>query len=262
MVLLPVGRTHSLRLIGSLFLLIEMAYIIKHDFKHDIPYFVKVGTDNTFDEIYNPKFATQFKTKKEAQQWIDVNSKYSNVSVVVDFGESVQQYEEWFNGGTVRRTLACINSTMSRQYNNEPLDEVIDWWIYAQINDDEIDYEDYETWPKLHSISKHLFSVEGYHSEDYKNLYITFQIYTEQDGNFDEFQRELKLILDKVTYKDEDGYLILPIFDHYLSEGGNSVSLLIHPETQKVKIEGRWEDEEFSSLEEAFNYMKKERYYE
>lgn len=257
------GHIHSLRLTGVLFpLIIEMTYIIKHDFDHDIPYFVKVGTDATFDEIYNPKFATQFKTKNEAQQWIDVNSKYSDVSVVVNFEESVQQYEEWFNGETVRRTLPCINRTMSRQYNNEPLEEVIDWWIYATINDDEIDYEDYRTWPKLYSVSKHLWVLNGYRSYDYENLYITFEIYTRQDGNFDEFQRELNLILDKVTYKDDDGYLILPITDHYLSEGGNSVSLLIHPETQKVKIEGRWEGDEFSSLEEAFNYMKKECYYE
>ena len=239
-----------------------MTYIIKHDFNQNVPYFVKLGDETTFDEIYNPKFATQFKTKREAQQWIDVSSSMKQFSKVVDFEESVQKYEEWFNSGTVRRTLACLNRTMSRKYNNESLEEVIDWWIYAQINDDEIDYEDYETWPQLHSMSKHLFDVEGYRSDDYENLYITFQIYTEQDGNFDEFQRELNMILDKVTYKDDDGYLILPIFDHYLSEGGNSASLLIHPETQKVKIDGRWENEEFSSLEEAFNYMKKERYYE
>lgn len=239
-----------------------MTYIIKHDFEHDSPYFVKLGDGTTFDEIYNPKFATQFKTKKEAQQWIDVSSSMKQFSKVVDFEESVQQYEEWFNSGTVRRTLACINRTMSRQYNNESLEEVIDWWIYQRNNDDEIDFEDYETWPHLYSISKHLWSVSGYHSSDYKDLYITFVIYTRQDGNFDEFQNELNLVLNKITYKNEDGYLILPIFDHYLSEGGNSVSLLIHPETQKVKIGGRWREEEFSSLEEAFNYMKKERYYE
>ena len=241
-----------------------MTYIIKHDFDFDIPYFVRLGDGTTFDEIYNPKFATQFKTNKEAQQWINVSSSMKSHSEVVDFQESVQKYEEWFNGGTVRRTLACINRTMSRQYNNEPLEEVIDWWIYATTNDDEIDYEDYETWPGLHSISKHLFSVEGFHSRDYSDLCITFQIYTRRNGNFDEFQRELNMVLDKVTYKDDDGYLVLPIFDHYLSEHGNSVSLLIHPETQQVKIEGKYsyDNRKFSSLKDAFDYMKLERYYE
>lgn len=55
-----------------------------------------------------------------------------------------------------------------------------------------------------------------------------------------------------------------PIFDHYLSEYGNSVSLLIHPETKKVKVGRRhsWDEKEFTYLEGAFNYMKRERYYE
>lgn len=241
-----------------------MTYIIKHDFNQNVSYFVRVVDDTTFDEVYDPRFATQFKTKKEAQEWIDVSSSMKKYSKVVDFAEHLLKYEEWFNSGTVRRSLSCINRTMSRQYNNESLEEVIDWWIYQENNDDEIDFEDYKTWPHLYSISKHLWGVNGYHSSDYKELYVTFEIYTRQNGNFDEFQNELNMILNKVTYKNEDGYPILPIFDHYLSEHGDSVSLLIHPETQQVKIEGRYSynNQEFSSLEKAFNYMKKERYYD
>jgi hypothetical protein len=240
-----------------------MTYIITHDFGQDISYFVKVVNDTTFDEVYDPKFATQFKTKKEAQQWIDVSSSMKKYSKVVNFEENVQKYEEWVKRGTVRRTLSCINRTVSRKYNNETLEEVIEWWIYQKNNDNEIDYDDYKTWPQLYSISKHLWDIEAYHSDDYEELYISFEIYTRQDGNYDEFQSELNMILDKVTYKNEDGYLVLRIFDHYLSEYGNTVYLLIHPETQQVKIEGRYsyDNQEFSSLEKAFNYMKKERYY-
>lgn len=241
-----------------------MTYIIKHDFNQNVSYFVRVVDDTTFDEVYDPRFATQFKTKKEAQEWIDVSSSMKKYSKVVDFAEHLLKYEEWLKSGTVRRSLSCINRTMSRQYNNESLEEVIDWWIYQKNHDDEIDFNDYKTWPHLYSISKHLWDVNGYHSSDYKELYVTFEIYTRQDGNFDEFQNELNLVLNKVTYKNEDGYLILPIFDHYLSEHGDSVSLLIHPETQQVKIEGRYSyhNQEFSSLEKAFNYMKRERYYD
>lgn len=151
---------------------------------------------------------------------------------------------------------------MSRPYNNEPLQEVIDWWIYSSANGDEIDYDDYKTWPELYSITNHLWSVNGYHSKDYKKLYISFDIYSKQSGQFEDFEKELNMVLDKITFKDEEGYLILPIFNHYLSEHGNSVSLLIHPETKKVKIGGRWRDDEFNSLEDAFNYIKKERWYE
>ncbi len=239
-----------------------MTYIISHDFGQSTSYYVRVVDEATFDEVYSPEFATQFKTKKKAQEWIDVSSSMKSHSKVVDFDKSVQKYKEWVEGGTVRRTLACINRTMSRKYNNEPLEEVIDWWVYAKTNDDEIDYADYETWPKIYSLSKHLWEVSIYCSRDHEDYLITFEIYTRQDGNFDVFQRELNLVLDKVTYKDEDGFLILPIFDHYLSEGGNSVSLLIHPETNQVKIERGRHNIVFASLEDAFDYMKSERYYE
>ena len=118
------------------------------------------------------------------------------------------------------------------------------------------------TWPQLYSISKHLWDVEGYHSDDYKEIYTTFSVYTRKDGNFEDFQRELNMVMDKVTYKDDDGFLVMSIFDHFLSEHGNSVSLLIHPKTKQVKVSGRWHKEDFTSLEEAFNYMRRERYYE
>lgn len=239
-----------------------MTYIIQHDFNQGTPYYVKTVDNTEFQEIYNPKIATQFKTKKEAQQWIDVYSSMKSHSKVVDFEKSVQKYEEWVNGDTIRRTIACINRTMSRKYNNESLEDIIDWWIYQTQNGYKIDYEDYKTWPQLYSISKHLWEVEGYHSGDYKEIYITFSVYTRKDGNFEDFQRELNMVMDKVTYKDDDGFLIMSIFDHFLCEHGNSVSLLIHPETQQVKVGGRWRKEDFPSLEEAFNYMKRERYYE
>lgn len=239
-----------------------MTYIIKHDFDQDIPYYVRVVDSATFDEVYNPKFATHFKSKKEAQQWINLNSKFKEYSKVAEYNKSVSDYVEWETGGTVRRTLSCINRKVSRPYNNESLDEVIVWWIYQKHNDDEIDYEDYKTWPKLHSISKYLWDVEGYYSKDHTEIYLTFQLRSLRDGVFCEFQAELNKVIDKVTYKDEDGYMIFPIFDHFLSEHGNSVCLLIHPETNKVKIGGRWRQNEYNSLEEAFNYIKKERYYE
>lgn len=42
-----------------------MTYIIQHDFNQDIPYYVKTVDDTEFDEVYDPKIATQFKTKKK-----------------------------------------------------------------------------------------------------------------------------------------------------------------------------------------------------
>ena len=240
-----------------------MKYIISHDFQTSaVPYFVKVVNKETFTEIYNPEFATIFSTEKEAQDWIDYSSPMKEYSEVVDYENSVKDYQEWYKAGSPRRTLKCINRTVSRPYNNDSLDTVIDWWIYYISNDREIDFEDFKTWPKLYSLTKHLHDVSGYYSKDYKELYITFELYTSRDGNFEEFEAELNRIIHKVTYKDEEGYLIFPIFDHYLSEYGNSVSLLIHPEYKKVKINRRWRQEEYSSLADAFEYLRKERYYE
>jgi hypothetical protein len=242
-----------------------MNYIIKHDFNEQtVPYYVRLVDDKTFDEIYDPTSATQFNTKKEAQKWIDTYSSMAEYSKVVETADAIQEYEKWVKSGSIRRTLSCVNTSMSRPYNDEPLDEVIDWWVYATENEGEIKYEHYETWPELHEISDYLFGIEHYSNEDYSDTVITFQIYTSRKGKFKQFEFELGKVLDKVTYKDDEGYLIFPIFDHYLSEGGNSVSLMIHPETKKVKIEGRygWDYDEFSSLKEAFEYMKEERYYE
>lgn len=240
-----------------------MPYIIKHDFNQTVPYYVRVVDKSSFDEVYSPEFATKFDTKTEAQEWIETYSSMKEHSSVVDFFESVAEYLQWTNEGTVRRTLSCINRSMSRPYNNEPIDEVIDWWIYHRHNDTKIDYDDYKTWPQLYQVSKHLWNVNGYYSRDYKELYIGFEIYTKPDGNFEEFEREINRVIPKTTYKDEDGHLIFPILDHFLSEHGNSVYLLIHPKSKKVKISGcySYNNSEFPSLEKAFEYIKANRYY-
>ena len=233
-----------------------MTFIIQHDLKNHVPYYVKVVDEVTFYEVYDPRNATQFEIKKEAQQWIDVSSSMKKYSRVVDFDESVRDYEDWVNGGTVRRALACINRIMSRKYNNDPLEEVIDWWVYAVNNSDSIDRDDYRTWPDLFEISKHLGSVQSYLSKDNKERYITFEIYTRKNGDFGDFQRELNMVIDKVTYKDEGGFLILPI----MSEWGYCDSLLINPATGRVKVEEECDKNEFPSLEDAFNYMKEVLY--
>lgn len=243
-----------------------MTYIIQHNFGQEEPpyYYVRVLDNISLVETYDPELATQFKSEDEAQHWIDVNSPMKEYSKVVGFNDCISEYMEWKDGGSVRRVLECIDRSMSRPYNGEGLEDVIDWRMFYCNNDDKIDYDDYITWPELHSISNHLWELDHYSSWDRKEEYISFAIYTRRDGDYRVFEKELNMVIDMVTYKDEDGYLIFPIFDHYLSEHGNSVSLLIHPETKKVKIYGRYSsnNKEYDSLESAFEYMKAERYYE
>lgn len=241
-------------------------YIIKHNFDQEIPYYVRLVGNETLEEIYNPNFATLFNTEKEALEFINTYSPspLPAFSEVVKSKDAIDAYDKWVNSGAVRRTLECINVTKSRPYNGESLDEVIDWWVYVKLNPNQIKTECYKTWPELFQMSKHLFDVQGHHNQDYSECYITFQIYTSQNGNFEEFNEELNRVMDKVTYKDDDGYLIFPVLDHYLSEGGNSVCLLIHSETKQVEIGSPHgcARTEFSSLEDVFYYLKSERYYD
>lgn len=239
-----------------------MSYIIQHDFGQTVPYYVRLVDTEVFEEVYNPNVATSFKTKKEATEWVNTYSSMSDRSKVVNASKEIAKFEDWFKAGTVRRVLSCINVSQSRSYNGESPKEVIEWWLYYSANDDEIKYEHYETWPKLYSKFKHLWDVETYSNADYTELYTTFSICTRKDGVFKDFERELNMVMDKVTYKNDEGYLIFPITDHYLSAGGNSVLLLVNPSKEKVRIDGRWEDNEFDSLEKAFNFMRRERYYE
>lgn len=241
-----------------------MTYIIKHDFEQLIPYYVGKINETEFQETYDPHSATQFKSRKEAEKWFNTYSSMAKYSRVVEYIDAIEEYSKWVRSGSVRRVLKCINTIKSRPYNNEPIDEIIDWWIYARLNEYEIKYEHYKTWPKLFQKSKHLFDIEAYCSDsDDEDLVYTFQIYTSRSGKFKEFEMELGRVLNKVTYKNEEGYLIFPIFDHYLSEHGNRVELCIHPETKKVRISCRYyDDDEFDSLKDAFEYMKEHRYYE
>lgn len=239
-----------------------MDYIIKHDFDQEIPYYVRLVDDKTFEEIYNPKFATRFKTRKEAKDFIVTYSSMERHSKIVDANKAIEHFDEWVKSGMIIRTLNCINTSKSRPYNGESLVEVIDWWIYQKHHDDEIKFEHYQTWPELYSISKHLWEAMAYYNiNKHSERYITFELYTKKDGIFEEFETELNLVIDKVTYKDEDGYLIFPVF---APRHSNSECLLIHPETKKVKINSyyRSSGDEYLSLEEAFNYLKRECYYE
>jgi hypothetical protein len=231
----------------------KMSYIIKHSFGEDGDYYVRLKNNTSFEEVYDPSYATLFETEDEANKWINTYSSKSEYSKVVSWNREYKKYLKWAREGTVRRQLFCINQSMSRPYNNESLTEIIDWHIYRVNNVDSIKYEHFKTWPSLHSCSKHLWCVEAYLDRESSIRYLAFEIFTNKNGKFKDFEKELNMVIDKATYKDYDDYLIFPIFDHYLSEYGNKEKLKIHPVTRKV--------EGFDSLESFFEYMKKERYY-
>jgi hypothetical protein len=238
-----------------------MTYIIKHDFNQEIPYYVRVVDSVFFDEVYDPQVATRFKTKAGAQLWINNYSPLESNSKVVPLKGEITKFEKWTGAGMIRRKLDCINQVSSRPYNNESVDEVIAWWL-SEDSHNNVKYEHWATWPKLYSITNHLWCVENYHNADTNERTTTVQIFTKKSGVFEDFESELNKVKDKITHKDDDGYLILPVFDHYLAEYGNSVYLMIHPKNDDVKITGRYSFVmNFDGLRGAFEYLKKERYY-
>jgi hypothetical protein len=237
-----------------------MSYILSLQFiEGGEKYYIDTCADaSEFNEVYDPRFATEFKTQKKALSWAKANTDWVKYIKVVNKSQAVDEYTKWVEQGTIRRIIPKINKKYSRPYTNESKEEILEWWLWFIAHDGEVAYEDYQTWPSLYSVFKHLWGV-NYYSDGTQ----TISIYTSKDGDFQTFKDELDLVFDKITYKTDLGFIIFPVFDHYLSEGGNTANLLYDPKTEKVEIQLRYNSLlKFPNLEEAFEYLKRERYYE
>lgn len=170
-----------------------MSYILELAFWSDaLPYYIETCPSlDTFNEVFNPVFATTFKTKKDALKWAQTNTDLLDYITVVNAATAITQYNEWSNKGTIRCQVNKINRTYSRPYN-------------------------------------------------------------------------LDLVVDRITHKTKNGFLLFPIFDHYLSEGGNSVVLAYNPKTGKATIQYSYNKDkhQWEMLEDAFEYLKHDRWYE
>src|SRR5690606_33606784 len=78
--------------------------------------------------------------------------------------------------------------------------------------------EDYNTWPELWEVFDHIRSIDSYMD---KTTTFSMSI-SRQCKDFSGFKKELKLILPYIT-KEENGYKIINVFDHYLCENGDVV---------------------------------------
>lgn len=212
-----------------------------------------------------PEKADRFATKKKAKEFI---AQYNGTSMslrVVPYDDAQCEWEDKLEEGVPMREFP-IKANLSRPFNGEDANGVLKWWIqygkdYCEHGDGRISYEDYRTWPELYSVCDHIWSKACFVSHDYSETYLSFQIYTRRDGKYGDFKRELMKVLPHVTYVDDDGNKVLPIFDHFLSEHGNSVSLVITGK-DKAKVVGRYDSRVEGSLRDCFDYMRRERYYE
>lgn len=226
-------------------------------------YYVRINELNThwtatWDEIYNPHFATAFKSMAEARKWLLKNTNLIEYAVPVLQDEALEKYDKWMNAGSVRRTINFIDNNLSRKYNNESAEDVLAWRL--AIEPDKMRFADYKSWPDLHQKFQNLFSVQTFHNEEYTEKFTSVELYFKKSANFEIFTKELNLVLPKIT-RIKDGYKIFNVFDRFLSEGGDSVTFCYRSD-EDCMIDGRWSTRIKGSLRTCFDYLIKERYYE
>jgi hypothetical protein len=239
-------------------------YLLTLDFQQGLPYYIRINDDGSWDEIYNPEFATEFPDAKDAVSWGAKNTTFGEYVKSVDKQEALEFWHKWISEGTVRRHFEPL-SNLSRKYDPKKDDKyaVLEWRYQLQLTGEDVRYEDYKTWPDLFSIFDCLWSVETYYDhKDREKRLVTFQIAVRPETTFQQFQDDLNLILDKITYIDKEGGKKLSIMDHYCGEGGNFACLYLYPDGQAEVGSSYHSMTQKTSLENAFNYIKKHRYYD
>jgi len=236
-----------------------MKYIVSLNFGES-RYYVCFNQDGSYNESYSPVNASQFESKKEAINWAKNKTTFGEYAVAVPFDEEKQKFDSWVANGMIRRSFPAIDRNLSRKYNPEKDDKfaVLDWrYKYAtKVNECQIHFEDYETWPELYGVFSHLWGVESYNDNT-----ISFSICAARNSKFETFKTELDLVIDKVTHAKNENK-VLRIFDHFCGEGGN-FSYLVQQKNGKWAVTGSYSKYvENATLEECFKYIKKYRYYD
>lgn len=221
-------------------------------------YYLRVNQSN-WDEIFDPTFATSFKTKKEAKQWMKTNTTMSEHAQVVNAKTAIKNYTDFMKNGGIRRSFDFVNNDLSRPYKKESPEEILNW--HLTIDPDELRFEDYCTWPNLYERFEHLWAVERYHNDDFTDTFSSVSLRFKKSSKYDVFKKELNLVLPHVTLVDKKGYKIFSVFDHFLAEGGNVVSLFYKTDDD-CYISGRWVDKFSGTLEKCFTYLKTKRSYD
>lgn len=211
--------------------------------------------------VLDPNFAKTFETRKAAKSFVKKNVAWDVEFKIVTLKHACTTWNRLAKVGISVRTIP-VKSKISRPYNNEGPNEVLKWRIeHAKLPENSVSFEDYKTWPDLHMVFEHLHGLQQYWDTDYTQKFVSFQVCVKRDSKFGTFMRELKKVLKHVTLKDDDSNIILDVFDHYLNEYGNSVSLVIIDDDH-WKVAGQWDACIEGTPRECFDYLCRERYYE
>lgn len=239
----------------------SLKYIIKLDFG-ETDYYIRLN-EQDWQEILNPRMATIFSDKKIALATAKEKTTFAEYAKAVSYTHACRKFDKWVKDGMVRREFNYPDPKLSRLYNDEPANEVLEWWwAIAQVGDFEIQQDHYSSWPDLFELFECLFTVESYYSESNDGTYRTVLMCIHKSTRLETFKRELALIEDRITYVDDNGNKVINIIDHFLSEYGNSVCFLIKQDGTYA-IEDQYNEEIVSgTLTNVFKYWQKYRYYE
>lgn len=164
--------------------------------------------------------------------------------------------------GMIRRTFPPKSAKWSRPFNPEKdgIKEVIEFHIFERTHGNAVRHKDYETWPEeLLSYLKNFYTLEVFHTE--YGIEFSFQLIVNQKAEFKQFQEEINFLLPYVTRIDSKGFYQFNILDHELSEF-ETRKLDWNPKTGVSKITGVVGNKITGTLEECFNVIRSNYYYE
>ena len=211
--------------------------------------------ENKLLGFHNPSSAYQFATIPDAKRFIEQFITIPNVKVIPIVDE-IRKFNDWMKNGCLYRSLLARNPKISKKYNKESREEILQWHIEcAKSQEFEIRQDHYESWPDLWEKFTYIHGVQSFEGGD-----ITFELMFPKDGKLGDFKKEFTLIRPHCTCRDGTGKLY-NVFDHYLCENGNSVSLVEFKDGSFL-VKSRHSIEVSGTLEICFDYLKKERWYE
>ena len=217
-------------------------------------YFLKDDGDYVI-ETYSPILATDFKTKKEAKEYVAKNTEWKeNATIVKRTQKLIDGFNAWLTT-MERRRFEKIDR--SGKYDFEPSkhgrDAVFEFWMNEHNHTDAMPFESFVTWPDLSEYFKNLYSVcrTGDHA-----YYVECWFRNGDDYNM--FEKEMVYLFEHVTVDE----LEISVFDRFLCEGGDKVHFTINRSLTDIKMKSRFNETSFTSLKECFDFMVNERYYE
>tara|TARA_B100000749_G_C18449194_1_gene475506 strand:- start:664 stop:1389 length:726 start_codon:yes stop_codon:yes gene_type:complete len=219
--------------------------------------------DNTLSGCHNPHFATQFESEEKANSLLSEKfSRFEDVTLSSDINGHFDEFNAWLESGGVYREFPMLHS-LNRTYNGEDKDEVLEWnFAISKLKEGETRYQETNTWPALSTLFTCIYQTISLSSlEDPEVSYISVEMRVNKDTEFDVFKDELLKVLPFITNENEEGFLVIRVFEHTLCRYG-SVYAYVKPDLSCFKIGGRFDDQEYASMDSFFQRWKTEHYYE